>query len=29
MLISGHNMISMLWGNTVYCVKLRGKDLSH
>jgi len=24
----GHNTISMLWGNTAYCVKLRGEDLS-
>ena len=24
-----HSTISMLWGNTAYCVKLTGKDLSH
>jgi len=26
--ICGHNTISMLWGNTAYCVKLSGEDLS-
>jgi len=25
---SQQSVISMLWGNTLYCVKLRGKDLS-
>jgi len=26
--ICGHTMISMLWCNTAYCVKLRGEVLS-
>jgi len=26
--ICGHTTISMLWGNTTYCVKLSGEDLS-
>ena len=26
--ICGHNTISTLWGNTTYCVKLGGEDLS-
>jgi len=25
--ICGHNAISMLWGNTMYCVKLSDEDL--
>jgi len=25
----GHITISMLWGNTAYCVQLNGEDLSH
>jgi len=27
--ICGHSTISMLWGNTAYCVKLSGEDVWH